>query len=168
LIANLLKNISSGEIIGVADSIKIVPDLIEVVTELKSRGYMVCIVSDSYDVVANYIKNKIGADIALAYELEVKNNRVTGEVRIPSYFIRNDKSLCNHAICKSNALIYLAEKYGIKLSDIIAVGDSENDICMIKQAGIGVAFCSDNNLLNAFADKIIKKKSFKQLLPFTN
>ncbi len=166
LIAALLKDVKLEEIFGIVNNIKIVADLPDVVAALKARGYMVCIVSDSYDIVTDYIKGKIGADINLSNELEVKNNRITGEVRIPSYFIRNERSLCSHTVCKSNALLYLAEKYGVSLTDMIAVGDSANDICMIKQAGIGVAFCSDNNLLNAIADRIITKRSFAELLSF--
>jgi len=168
MIAGLLKNTGLEDLTAIAEGIKIVPDATEVIAALKSRGYVVGIVSDSYDLVADYVKNKIGADFALANELEVKNKMITGEVRIPSFFIRNDKSLCIHPVCKSNALIHLSGKHDIKLSDMIAVGDSESDVCMIKMAGIGVAFCSDNDLLNAFADRIIKTKSFKELLSFAD
>jgi len=167
-IAGLLKGIALEDLLKVAADIKIVPDLAQVITALKARGYIVGIVSDSYDVVVNFIKNRIGADLALANELEIKANKATGEVRVPSFFIRGDKSQCGHAVCKSNALIHLAEKCGVKPADMVAVGDSENDICMIKLAGIGVAFCSDNRLLNAFADKIIKTRSFKELLEFAD
>ena len=168
LIAGLLKNIDIQEIFDVADKIKIVPGLTDVIKTLKERGYIIAIISDSYDVVTNYVKNKIGADISLSNELEIKNKKITGEFKIPSYFIKDDKSLCNHSVCKSNAVKYLSEKYNIDISNMIAVGDSENDICMIKLAGIGVSFCSENKLLNSVADKIIKTKSFRELLNFAN
>ena len=51
---------------------------------------------------------------------------------------------------------------------MIAIGDSVYDICMVKAAGIGVAFCSKNGLLNAVADKVIEKKSFREILEFTD
>lgn len=38
---------------------------------------------------------------------------------------------------KGNALIKIAEYYGIPLSDTIAIGDQNNDIGMIKNAGLG-------------------------------
>lgn len=168
LIAGLLKNMNIQELFNVIDKIKIVPDAIEVIKALKARGYIIAIISDSYDIITNYIKNKIGADISLSNELEVINNKITGEVRIPAYFIKNEKSICNHSICKSNAVKYLSEKYNIDISNMIAVGDGENDICMVKLVGIGVSFCSDNKLLNSVADKIIKNKSFKELLIFAS
>ena len=165
-IAGLLRDVSLDELLRITDGIGIVAGLDEVIGTLKSRGYLVGIVSDSYDVVANFVKKKVGADFALANELEVMGGKATGEVRVPSFFIRGEKSRCNHGVCKSNALMHLSEKHGVSLADMIAVGDSEADICMVKMAGIGVAFCSDNKLLNAVADKIISEKTFKALLSF--
>ena len=40
---------------------------------------------------------------------------------------------------KGNALAFLAERYGIPQAATIAVGDSDNDISMIRWAGLGVA-----------------------------
>ena len=40
---------------------------------------------------------------------------------------------------KGNALAFLAERYGISQAETIAVGDSDNDISMIRWAGLGVA-----------------------------
>lgn len=42
-------------------------------------------------------------------------------------------------ISKGNTLAILADKLGIKQEDVIAIGDDENDISMIKYAGLGVA-----------------------------
>lgn len=42
---------------------------------------------------------------------------------------------------------FITEQYKIALSDILAVGDSENDICMVRFAGIGVAFCTTHQML---------------------
>lgn len=166
LIANLLKGMGLDQLYEVIDNMKIVPDLKGVVETLKSRGYVIAIVSDCYNVVTERIKDIIGADISLSNELEVKNNKITGEVTIPSYFVRKDNSFCNHSLCKSNAVAYLTEKYNISVSNIIAVGDSEKDICMIKMAGIGVSFCSTSKILDNVADKIIKKRTFKEILSF--
>jgi Cof subfamily protein (haloacid dehalogenase superfamily) len=42
-------------------------------------------------------------------------------------------------VSKGNALAFLAERYGIAQSETLAVGDSDNDISMIRWAGLGVA-----------------------------
>jgi phosphoserine phosphatase SerB len=166
LIARLFKGIDISQLLAAVDDIPVVPDAVDIIRELKSRGYIVGIISDSYDCIANHIKNKIGADFALANELEFSKSVATGEVKVPSFFIRTDRSKCNHNFCKSNALFQVAEQYGIELSNIIAVGDSEYDICMVKFAGIGVAFCSNNNILNTVADLRITSKSLKPILGF--
>ncbi|HEX9917335.1 MAG TPA: HAD-IB family phosphatase [candidate division Zixibacteria bacterium] len=166
LIAKLFKGLNISQLLSVTDDIPIVSDTIEVVKELKKRSYIVGIISDSYDCIAAHIKNKVGADFSLANELEFSQGIATGEVKIPSFFMKQDKSICNHSFCKSNALFQVAEQYGIELSNIIAVGDSESDICVVKYAGIGVAFCSSNSILNAIADQRIETRSFKQILDF--
>lgn len=166
LIAQNLKGTNIAQILSVADRIDVVPDTIDVVRELKNRGYIVGIISDSYDVVAQHVKNKIGADFAFAYELEFSNSVATGEVKVPSFFLRAEKSLCSHNICKSNAMITVAQKYAIPLSNIVAIGDSDPDLCMIRFAGIGVAFCSPSELLKSVADYRIEEKKFSGILEF--
>jgi phosphoserine phosphatase SerB len=163
-IARLLKNRSFHEILEVVDKIKIIDDAAHVIRELKKKGYICGIISDSYDIVTNHLKNKLKMDFSIANELEFSKSIATGEVKVPSSFMRNKHSKCNHDFCKSNILFELAEKYKIDVKNIIAVGDSENDICLVKEAGIGIAFCSKNNYLNMVADRIITEKSFVQIL----
>ncbi len=167
-IALFLKGVEIGKILSIADGIKIVNDTADVVKKLKSRGYIVGIISDSYECVANHIKHKIDADFALANELEFSDSIATGEVKIPSFFMKSPHSTCSHSICKSNALHHVARLYGIQNTNIIAVGDSDNDICALEAAGVGVAFCSKSDKLNLVADKRIYRKAFNPILNFAN
>lgn len=166
LIARLFKGINISQMLSVADNMQLVPDAVEVIPELKKRGYLVGIISDSYHCISNHIMNRIGADFALANELLFSDSVVTGEIMMPSFFMRNEKSRCAHPLCKSNALLHISDKYGIDMANTIAVGDSENDLCMVKLAGIGVAFCSNNNVLNMVADRKINTLEFGSLLEF--
>jgi phosphoserine phosphatase SerB len=163
-IARLMKGRSFDEILLVVDKIKVIEDAATVIKELKKKGYICGIISDSYDVVTNHVKNKLKMDFSIANELEFSKSVATGEVKVPSAFMRNKHSKCTHDFCKSNVLFQLAEKYGIDIKNTIAIGDSENDICLIKESGIGIAFCSRNNYLNLVADRIISEKSFAQIL----
>ena len=61
-------------------------------------------------------------------------------------------------------MIAILEKHQIKRENSIAVGDSLNDMCMIKEAGMGVAFCSKDELVNHHADIIIQETKFEELL----
>lgn len=163
-IATLLKGKSINEIINVADSIPIVAGTKEIVTELKNRGYIVGIISDSYDCITNHIRIKLGMDFSLSNELEFSKSICTGEVKIPSFLFSNPGSLCKHSICKTNALISVLDKYNIKKENCITIGDSINDLCMIKVAGLGIAFCSKDELVNHHADVVISQTSFDELL----
>lgn len=165
-IAKLFKGFSITQLIELLKKIPVVEDAVEIVSVLKKRGYIVGIITDSYDCIANQVKNKIGADFVLANKLEFWDGVATGEVKIPSFFIKTEKSFCNHMICKTNAMIYIAEQYNIPVSSVIAVGDSDKDVCMVRSAGVGVSFCSDNKTLNLLADKIINTKTFRPLLEF--
>jgi len=163
-IATLLKGKTINELITIADSIPIVNGTKEIVSELKNRGYIVGIISDSYDCITNHIRIKLGMGFSLSNELEFSKSICTGEVKVPSFLFSNPNSLCKHSICKTNALINILEKYNIKRENSIAIGDSLNDLCMIKEAGLGIAFCSKDELVNHHADVVISAPTFAEIL----
>lgn len=163
-IATLLKEKTISELIEVAESIPIVNGTKEIVVQLKQRGYIVGIISDSYDCITNHIKTKLGMDFSLSNELEFSKSICTGEVKIPSFLFSNPKSLCKHSLCKTNALLSILEKYNIPKENCIAIGDSMNDLCMIKEAGLGIAFCTKDELVNHHADIVIHEPNFTELL----
>jgi len=166
-IATLLKGKTINDLISVADSIPIVSGTKEIVKALKERGFIVGIISDSYDCITNHLKHNLGMDFSLSNELEFSRSICTGEVKIPSFLFSNDKSLCKHSICKTNALLSLLSKYNIMKENSIAIGDSRNDLCMIKEAGLGISFCSKDELLNHHADIVISTPSFSDILNIT-
>jgi len=163
-IATLFKGKTINKLIDVADNIPVIEKTKKIVTELKKRGYIVGIISDSYDCITNHIKIKLGMDFSLSNELEFSKSICTGEVKIPSFLFSNSNSLCKHSLCKTNALLSILDKYNIKLENTIAIGDSMNDLCMIKEAGLGIAFCSKDDLVNHHADMVISKPDFSELL----
>ena len=103
-------------------------------------------------------------DFSLSNELEFSKSICTGEVKIPSFLFSNKKSICKHSLCKTNALLSLIEKYNIPKENCITISDGMNDLCMIKEAGLGISFCSTNELLNHHADIVIQEQSFNDLL----
>ena len=157
-IAKLLKGKSVNDLIQVAEEIPISANAEKLIYHLRERGYKIGIISDSYDYITNYFVNKLRLDFSLANELEFSKSIVTGEVKIPSFFLPNSKSVCNHEICKSHALVTICNELSIDIANTIAIGDGENDICMVRKSGIGIAYCSSNQTLNLVADFIIKEK----------
>ncbi len=165
LIARLLKGKTIGDLLSVADRIEVTPNLQELIKELKQQGFITGIISDSYDCITNHLKNKFGFDFTISNELEFSKSVATGEVKIPSLFLLDDKSQCKHEYCKLNALINICDKYNVDLKNTMVVGDGENDICCIRKAGIGVSFCSTNNFVDSVADYVIKEPDFNLLIP---
>jgi HAD superfamily phosphoserine phosphatase-like hydrolase len=166
LIARLVKGLNLKDLLETADSIPVAEYFTEIVELFKEKEYICGIISDSYDCITNHLVNKYGLAFSIANELEFSASIVTGEVRIPSFFIKTKESKCNHDFCKSNAMREVAHRYNIDIKNIITIGDSESDICMIKESGIGIAFCSANETLNLIADRIISDRTFRPLVDF--
>jgi Cof subfamily protein (haloacid dehalogenase superfamily) len=57
-------------------------------------------------------------------------------------WVRNDRDLVqimDRTVSKAAALRFVAEGYGVPLEETMAIGDAENDIEMLREAGVGVA-----------------------------
>lgn len=73
------------------------------------------------------------------------------EVNSGAYFLTE---IIDKKSNKGNAVKIIAEHYGIDLKDVIAIGDSSNDISMIEVAGLGVAVGDGNETLKRKADAV--------------
>ena len=60
---------------------------------------------------------------------------------------------------KSAALSHLARSLGVKREEVVAVGDSPNDIDMIEWAGLGVAMGNASEKVKSSADLVAKSAS---------
>ena len=57
-------------------------------------------------------------------------------------------------VSKAKAMLDLADSYGIKAEEIMALGDSDNDTEMLKAAGLGVAMGAAAERIKAQADAV--------------
>jgi len=160
----LLKNRTMDELLHIVSNIPMADNIIEVIQTFKQKGYLVGILSHSYTLIANYVKQQIGADFIVAHQLEFFDGKATGEVNLPSYFFGSPDSICGHSFCKTNALQHVCEKYNVPMKNCIAVGDNKDDRCMVAYAGKGVAFCTTDELLEKIAYKNIRERNFEPLL----
>ena len=72
-------------------------------------------------------------------------------------FVRSEKSLFEilpKGVCKGLALEKLAEHLDVPISRTVAIGDYDNDISMLKAAGIGIAVENSSPVAKAAADCI--------------
>lgn len=162
----LLKGKTIDELLDVAQALELVPDVKTTVEELKNRGYIIGIISNSYTLITNLIARRIGADFSYANQLDIFEGKATGEVSIPSVFFASADSLCGHACCKTNALQAACEKYNVPLHNCIAVGDSKPDRCMVAHSGKGIAYRSDDQILRSIANASLTEESFSGVLAY--
>lgn len=60
-------------------------------------------------------------------------------------------------VSKGNALAATAKEAGVDLKDVIAIGDSDNDLSMIQRAGLGVAMKNGEEHVKAAADYVTER-----------
>jgi len=97
---------------------------------LRKLGYKTAILSGGFSYFGKALQQKLGVDYVFANELEIENGRLTGRVLHPVV----------DAERKALLLRELAQKEGISLQQVIAVGDGANDLAMLNIAGMGIAF----------------------------
>ena len=71
-----------------------------------------------------------------------------------SQSLKDNVEVMNIDVSKGNAVRYLAEMYKIPRSQVIAIGDNENDISMIEYAGLGIAVGNAEEKLKIAADYV--------------
>ncbi len=165
-LARLLKGIHINDLMSVVKKIPLTNGAEETIHQLKSLGYKTAIVTDSYDVVAEYFKEKLGMDKAVGIKLIIDEDRITGRIKMPLNCPTKEE--CNHpSMCKKSILQDLSREFGIPISKTVAVGDNKVDICMLQEAGLGIAFDPKVSELENAADAVIKRKDLKEILRYT-
>ncbi|MFM1620683.1 phosphoserine phosphatase SerB [Streptococcus mutans] len=104
----------------------------ELVAELHARGYKVGLVSGGFHETVDRLAAEAGIDYVKANHLEVVDGVLTGK----TYGDIVTKEI------KVQKLRDWAAENELILSQTIAMGDGANDLPMIHEAGIGIAFCA--------------------------
>ena len=125
----LLEGTSIEDIEKVAEDLPLMPGACKTINCLKDKDVDVAIISGSFDVVADVVKDKLGVDTVYTNSFTVEDGKLTGEVTGPLVSCSKLDVLNDHV-----------EKAGISLEEVVAVGDGANDISMIESAGCGIAF----------------------------
>ena len=66
----------------------------------------------------------------------------------------NNLELNDENATKGNGLMWLADYLCVDREATMAVGDGENDVSMIRMAGVGVAMDNAQDLVKQYADEI--------------
>jgi phosphoserine phosphatase len=138
--ASFMRGRSMRELFEIIENIPLSYSAIKVVNELKSRSCLVGIISNSYQLIAEKVGEKINADFVIANELKTEGNVITEGFSVSPCFYQSTTSSCRHRTCKTNALRFLCEQFEIPLRNSIVVGDYDLDDCLRMHAGSVVSF----------------------------
>ena len=112
---------------------------------------------DNFESISEFEPTKLlGLDYDVNLMDKIKNElkeKYKGVINIT----KSTPNFCefvNNKCSKANSILFLAEKWGINRSQILAIGDQENDKEMLKVAGIGVAMGNGDKELQKMADYI--------------
>ena len=67
---------------------------------------------------------------------------------------------------KAEALKQIAERENIRLEECVFIGDYLNDMKVMQEAGLGIAFNCEHEELKKIADVVIEKKDLRGVLRY--
>lgn len=126
----LLKGLDHAALERARSRMRLTPGARTFVSTLKRLGYTIGIVSGGFTPFTEHLRSELGIDHAMANDLEWSDGRLTGRVLDPIV----DRSR------KAELLKEFAALEDIPLSQTVAVGDGANDLDMLANAGLGIAF----------------------------
>ena len=123
----------------------------------KDKQVKIEVVSDWDETFKKY-ENEIFKGIAVDEDLEKLQNAKNTLINMKEFEVVssnfNNFEVMNKGVSKGNAVKILADYYGINSQQVICIGDSENDLSMIKYAGLGVAMGNGNQAVKDAAQYI--------------
>lgn len=126
----LLKGLDASVLPKIAQRLRLNEGAEHLITTLKKLGFKTAIVSGGFSFFGEYLQDILGVDYVYANQLDVENGKVTG--RVKGDIIDGQR--------KADLLRELADREGLMLEQVIAVGDGANDLPMLDIAGLGIAF----------------------------
>ena len=127
----LLKGLDVKVMQEIAENLPITEGVDRLMTILKTCGYKIAILSGGFTYFGEYLQRRYGIDYVYANELEIdENGKLTGRYK--------GEIVDGHR--KAELLKLIAQVEKVNLAQTIAVGDGANDLPMLSEAGLGIAF----------------------------
>ena len=127
----LLKGLDVSVMKEIAEQLPITEGVPRLMSVLKRCGYKIAILSGGFTYFGEYLQRMFGIDYVYANELEIDDNdKLTG--RCVGEIVDGRR--------KAELLKLIAQVEKVNLAQTIAVGDGANDLPMISEAGLGIAF----------------------------
>jgi phosphoserine phosphatase len=126
----LLKGLKVEALEKIRNEMKLSEGAEDLVETLKGLGYKLGLVSGGFDYFADFLKERLSLDFSFANQLEIKNEALTGKVL--------GKIVDN--TYKAKIVNMVSSEEGVLLDQTVAIGDGANDVLMLGQAGLGIAY----------------------------
>ena len=127
----LLKGLDVSVMQDIAEHLPITEGADRLMTVLKRCGYKIAILSGGFTYFGEYLQRRYGIDSVYANELEIdEEGKLTG--RYVGDVVDGHR--------KAELLKLIAQVEKVNLAQTIAVGDGANDLPMLSEAGLGIAF----------------------------
>jgi phosphoserine phosphatase len=126
----LLKGLKVEVLEKIRSEMKLSEGAEDLVETLKGLGYKLGLVSGGFDYFAEFLKGKLGLDFSFANQLEIRNGALTGKVL--GTIVDNTY--------KAKIVNTVSGEEGVLLDQTVAIGDGANDVLMLGQAGLGIAY----------------------------
>jgi phosphoserine phosphatase len=131
----LLKGVSEAAIDKIyQERLQLNPGAAELVAACKQAGLKVLLVSGGFTHFSDRLRDRLGIDYTRANVLEVQSSLLTGRMLDQPW-----GDICDGDE-KRKMLLQTCALLGISTSQVIAVGDGANDLPMMVEAGLSVAF----------------------------
>jgi phosphoserine phosphatase len=141
----LLKGLEEGAIDRChADRVRLMPGARTLIQTMRARGARTILVSGGFTVFADRVAEAIGFDRAISNRLGLAGGALDGTVARPIV----------GSATKRETLIAERDALGLSPAETLAVGDGANDIPMIEEAGLGVAYHAKPKTAAAAAARI--------------
>ena len=128
---SLLKGLDVSVMKDIAEHLPITEGADRLMSVLKRCGYKIAILSGGFTYFGEQLRRRYGIDYVYANELEIdENGKLTG--RYIGDIVDGKR--------KAELLKLIAQVEQVNLAQTIAVGDGANDLPMISEAGLGIAF----------------------------
>jgi glucosyl-3-phosphoglycerate synthase len=147
----------------IARNMPLMAGAVEAVVGLRKQGYRVGIITDSFQIVAETVRRRVFADFTLSNLMRFTRGKASGNITICPAMVHPD-GCKEHDVCKFNALRHIMDRTGIAPHQVLAVGDGDNDICLLKAVGTSIAFEPKTPAVRAAARHVVENNLAHVLL----
>ncbi len=112
------------------ERVRLSPGAEKMLERMKSAGLRTMVISGGFTFFTDRIKTKLNLDYAAANKLEIADGKLTGKVL----------GEIIGASGKAEVLKSVREKLGLRREQVIAIGDGANDLKMMEEAGVSIAY----------------------------